>query len=125
MTRFRPFAITTIAVSLVFLLLGLFFLAMPRAGASFYGAPTRDVAATTFVRAIGLRDVALALYLLGLTLSTRWRALTIILTATIVIPAGDIALLMMSGTARPVHYLLHGASLLCFALLAMGSRRQP
>ncbi|WP_267433444.1 DUF4267 domain-containing protein [Sphingomonas sp. GM_Shp_1] len=125
MTRFHPFAVTTVALSVVFLLLGLFFLTMPQMGASFYGVPTRDVAATTFVRAIGLRDVALALYLLGLTLSARWRALTIVLTATLVIPVGDIALLMMSGTARPVHYLLHGASLLCFALLAIGSRRQP
>jgi hypothetical protein len=46
-----------------------------------------------------------------------------VLTGTLVIPIGDMMLLAWSGAGRPVHYVLHGASLLCFAGLAFWTSR--
>jgi hypothetical protein len=117
-----PLALTVCLLSSVFLVLGGLFVAAPTPAAAFFGLPTHDAAALFYVRAIGFRDLALAIYLLGLALSGQRRALTIVLAGTLIIPIGDLALLASSGTARPIHYLLHGASLLCFAGLALWSR---
>ncbi|HEX8413296.1 MAG TPA: DUF4267 domain-containing protein [Sphingomicrobium sp.] len=116
----------TLAVCLlsgVFLVLGGLFVAAPVPAAAFYGLPSRDPAALFYVRAIGVRDLALAAYLLALTFAKLRRALAVVLATTILIPVGDLALLASSGSGRPVHFLLHGASLLCFAGLALWTRR--
>jgi hypothetical protein len=107
----------------VFLVLGALFIAAPAPAAAFYGLPSRDPAALFYVRAIGFRDLALATYLLGLTSAKQHQALAIVLAATILIPVGDVALLASSDAGRTIHYLLHGASLLCFAGLALWTRR--
>ncbi len=117
------FALTAFLLSGVFLALGALFVAAPEPAAAFYGLTTHDRSALFYVRAIGFRDLALAVYLIGLTLAGQRHALTIVLTGTLIIPAGDMLLLASSGAGRPVHYLLHGASLLCFAGLALWSRR--
>lgn len=116
-------ALAICLLSGVFLVLGALFIAAPAAAAAFYGLPSREPAALFFVRAIGLRDLALATYLLGLTLAKQRRALAIVLAATILIPVGDVALLASFGAGWPIHYLLHGASLLCFAGLALWTSR--
>ena len=118
-------ALALFVLSGVFLLLGGLFVAAPVPAAAFYGLPTGDPAALFYVRAIGFRDLALAAYLLGLTYARQRRALTIVLGTTLLIPIGDLALLASSSAGRPIHYLLHGASLLCFAGLALWSRRAP
>jgi hypothetical protein len=120
-----PLTLTVCLLSGVFLVLGALFVAAPVPAAAFYGLPTRDPVSLFYVRAIGFRDLALAAYLLGLAFSGQRRALTIVLAGTLVIPIGDLALLASSGGGRPIHYLLHGASLLCFAGLALWSRREP
>jgi hypothetical protein len=120
-----PLTLTVCLLSSVFLALGGLFVAAPMPAAEFFGLPTRDPAPIFYVRAIGFRDLALAVYLLGLALSGQRRALAIVLAGTLIIPIGDLALLASSGAGRPIHYLLHGASLLCFAGLALWSRPAP
>ena len=119
----QPLALTVCLLSGVFLVLGGLFVAMPVAAATFYGLPTRDPAALFYVRAIGFRDLALAAYLLGLVVTGQGRALSTVSILTLIIPIGDLLLLASSGAGRPGHYLLHGASLLCFAGVALWSHR--
>jgi hypothetical protein len=116
-----PFLVILLAC--VFAALGGVFVMLPVPGATFYGLSTRDPTALFYVRAIGFRDLAVAAYLLGLTLARHWRALSILSAATLVIPTGDLLLLASSQAGRPVHYVLHGASLLCFAGIALWARR--
>lgn len=118
----KPLAWALLLLSAVFFVLSGLFILAPRPGALFFGLDTRDASALFYVRAVGLRDLALATYLLGLTLAGQRRALSILLAATTMIPAGDIALLTAAGAGTPIHYLLHLASLLCFAGLAIWSR---
>jgi len=110
------------ALSGLFLLLGGLFVLAPGAGAAFYGLDTGAPSALFYVRAIGFRDAALALYLFGLALAGLRRALVIVLSGTLIIPLGDLMLLAGSGAGEAVHYLLHGGSLICFAVLAWCSR---
>ena len=113
------------APSAVFLLLGALFLLAPEPAAAFYGFDVRTPSALFYVRAIGLRDAALALYLFGLAWAGLRRALMIVALGTLTIPLGDMLLLASSGAGEPVHYLLHGASLICFAVLAWWSSLPP
>jgi hypothetical protein len=119
----QPLILVVCLLAGVFLILGGLFVAMPDVAAAIYGLPSRGPAALLYVRAIGFRDLALAGYLLGLALTGQRQALFVVLTATVVIPIGDLLLLASTGDGRPVHYLLHGASLLCFAGLAFWSRQ--
>lgn len=121
----RPLALSICLLSGVFLVLGGVFLAAPRWAAGFYGLPTSHAGALSYVRAVGLRDLALAAYLLGLVAAGQRHAIFIVLLATLVIPMGDIVLLASSGAGRPVHFLLHITSLMCFAALALWSRASP
>ena len=114
----------TLLLSGVFLLVGGLFVLAPAAGAGFYGLDADAPSALFYVRAIGLRDAALALYLFGLAVAGLRRALAIVAFGTLIIPAGDILLLAASGAGKPVHYLLHAGSLLCFAGLACWCRVQ-
>ena len=107
----------------LFLLLGVLCLLAPAAAARLFGLEADAPAALFYVRAIGLRDAALALYLFGLALAGRRRALTIVALGTLIIPLGDMLLLAASGAGGPLNYLLHGASLLCFAALAWWTSR--
>ena len=121
MSRAPIFAVCLLSV--LFLVLGALFIAAPACAAAFYGLPSGGSEALFYVRAIGFRDLALAAYLLGLTLAKQRQALAIVLVATMVIPVGDVVLLASSDAGRPIHFLLHGASLLCFAGLALWTRR--
>lgn len=123
MSLTKPLRLVLYLLSGVFMVLGGFFLIDPQPAATFFGLRTSDPTALLYVRAVGLRDLALATYLLGLTLAGQHRALSVVLTGTILIPVGDILLLVASGNGQTAHYLLHGASLACFAALALWSRR--
>jgi len=107
----------------IFAILGSLFVAFPRPAATFYGNAATDPDALFYVRVIGLRDLALSAYLAGLAMAGQRQALLIILYATLLIPAGDLFLLVASGSATMVHYALHGISLLCFAVLAWWHHR--
>lgn len=118
----KPLSLGVCLLALVFLMLGGLFVAMPAPAAWIYGLPSRDPAALFYVRAIGFRDVALAAYLLGLTLAGQRRALSVVLTVTLIIPIGDLLLLASSGAGGATSYLLHGASFLSFSGLALWMR---
>jgi hypothetical protein len=118
-----PLTAATVLLSSVFLLLGGLFVFAPGAGAALYGLEARADSALFYVRVVGVRDMALAIYLSGLAIAGLRRALRVVALGTMVIPVGDMLLLAASGAGGPVHYLLHGASLLCFAGLAWGSGR--
>lgn len=123
MVQRQPFALGVFLLSGVFLMLGSVFVAAPDVAATFYGVPADARSALFYVRAIGFRDLALAAYLVGLTLAGQRHALATVLTGTLIIPFGDLLLLAASGAGKPVHYLLHGGSLLCFAGMALWARR--
>lgn len=116
-----PITITLMAC--VFAGLGALFVLAPTPAAKFYGIDAESPSGLFYVRAVGVRDLALAAYLLGLTVARQFRALSIVMFATLVIPVGDILLLAASGRAQPGHYLLHAASFLCFAGMAWWAGR--
>jgi hypothetical protein len=122
--RYFPAALTAVLLTTagVFFLLGGWFVLAPATGARIYGLSTETESALLYVRAIGLRDLALASYIAGLTVGRHRRALVILLTLTTMIPAGDLFLLGTMGTASAVHYLLHSVSLIGFAGLAWWTR---
>ena len=62
----QPLAATLYLLSGIFIALAAFFVARPAEAAAVYGLGTRDPASLFYVRAIGFRDLALAIYLLGL-----------------------------------------------------------
>jgi hypothetical protein len=109
-----------LAMAAVFLLIAALFVAVPALGAAVFGIPAPDGAGLAYVRALGLRDLALGLYLLGLVRFASRRAVGIVLGATVVIPAGDMLLVLtQDGLSSPGHLLLHGLSGACSASLAL------
>jgi hypothetical protein len=130
----RPFshvliASAAIGMAIVFLGIAVLFIAAPTIGAALFGIPAPEVEAQAYVRAIGLRDLALGLYILGLLLLVSRRAAGMVIGLTTVIPLGDMLLVLNPpGTSAWTHVLLHGASaavcvLLSAALLWSGMRR--
>lgn len=117
-----PLRLTVSAVAVAFFLLAALFILSPAQGAAFFGLATEDRTALFFVRAVGLRDLALAIYLLALAHSGGTRPLAILLAGTTVIPAGDLVLLSNTDEASKANSLLHGASLVLFASLACWAR---
>jgi hypothetical protein len=115
-----PAILIVLGLSAVFLLLGLLFIAAPRWGALLFGIPVSEGEAFSYVRAIGFRDVALALYIAALALWSTPRALSLVLGLTVLIPVLDLALLIsVRGLSSPEHLALHGVSAVCFAGLAL------
>ena len=113
-------ALVVLAMAGVFLLIAALFVAAPALGAAVFGIPAPDGAGLAYVRALGLRDLALGLYLAGLVLFSSRRAVGVVLGATVVIPVGD-ALLVLAreGLSSPGHLLLHGFSGVCCAAVAL------
>jgi hypothetical protein len=104
----------------IFLLIAAVFLFAPKLGAAVFGIPTEEAGGLDYVRALALRDLALGLYLLGLLRFSSRRAIGIVLAATLVIPAGDLLLILAwHGLSSPGYLLLHGASGACVAAVAI------
>ena len=91
-----------------FLVLGIGFASAPRFGAWLFGIEAAEGSALAYVRALGFRDVALALYIFGLiALGTR-RGLSVVLAASLVIPACDVALVLsVSGWSSIGQVFVH------------------
>lgn len=111
--------VTLLLTSAAFFLLGGLFILVPEAGGVVYGLEAHTASALFYIRAIGLRDLAVAGYILGLTVIGQRPALAIFLALTTVIPAGDLLLLGLAGTASVFNYVLHAISLIVFALLGL------
>jgi hypothetical protein len=114
------------ALSGVFVLLGLMFIFAPRAGAALFGIAAPEGPGLSYVSAIGLRDLAFGAYLAALSrLSTR-RTMGTVLGLTVLIPAGDIILILLErGFESPKHLLLHGGSGIVMAAGAFWLFNQP
>ena len=114
--------LTLFLASFVFFFLSGLFILVPVAGAHVYGLDAHTASALFYIRAIGLRDLALAAYIMGLTVLGQRSALAILLALTTVIPAGDLLLLALTGTGAVLNYSLHAISLIAFAFLALWVR---
>jgi hypothetical protein len=113
-------ALVVLALAVAFLLIDVLFIASPRTGAGVFGIPAEEAAGLAYVQALALRDLALGLYLLGLLRFSSRRAIGIVLAATVVIPVGDMLLILSrEGMASPRHLLLHGFSGGCVAMVAL------
>lgn len=123
MTRKGLFLLFSGVLGGIFLLLGLIFVVMPKAGAAIYGVVADGSAMLLYVRAVGIRDLALSAYLIGLAYAGSVRALTILAAATVVIPLGDVGLLILSDRSLGLPHVLHASSALCFAATAFWGRR--
>lgn len=106
-------------LSTVFLCLGGLFIASPASGAAIFGIPVPNGVSAGYLRAIGFRDVALALYLGGLACFSTQRAVCLVLGASVFIPVCDVILVWSSGTAAPWQIALHVVSGASLALVAV------
>lgn len=109
---------TLLAASLLFAGLGLLFLFRVDTAASLFGIPATNSENQGYVRAVGLRDLALAGYLALLTLYASARAVLLVLLVTLIIPAGDLVLVVASADGDAGQMVLHAASGLLFGGLA-------
>jgi Domain of unknown function (DUF4267) len=92
-------------------LLGLLFILAPRLGATIFGIEAPEGPGIAYLVAIGLRDLAFGLYIAALALFSGRRAVGLVLAITVLIPAGDIALVIAHrGVSSLGHLLLHAAS---------------
>ncbi|MCB5175030.1 DUF4267 domain-containing protein [Microvirga lenta] len=108
-----------LSLSVVFVLLGILFVFAPRAGAALFGIRPTEEAGLAYVSAIGLRDLALGLYLFVLSRISTRRAIGAILAVTVLIPIGDVVIVFLErGLESPGHLLLHGGSAFVMAASA-------
>ena len=116
----EPSAWLVLALSGVFVVLGLLFVLAPRTGAALFGIAAPEGSGLSYVSAIGLRDLAFGAYLAALSrLSTR-RTLGVVLGLTVLIPAGDVVIVFLErGFESPKHLLLHAGSGIVMALSAL------
>ena len=103
-------------------MLGLVFVLAPAPASALFGIPASE-AAHPYVRALGFRDLALALYLFGLLIWASRRALRIVLGASVLIPACDVVLVAsVTGLSHPLSLSLHAGAGACLAGLAFWLR---
>lgn len=116
-----------LALSAAFVCLGMLFLFSPQAGAALFGIAAPDRPGLLYVAAIGLRDLALGLYLAVLVFLATPRAVGAILGVTVLIPLGDVLLVFFErGLTSPSHLALHaGSALIMAAGAAFLLRRAP
>jgi hypothetical protein len=119
--------LVAVGLGVIFLLLGLLFVALPHGGALLFGIEAPDGEGLAYVRAIGFRDVALGFYIAALAVWSDRTALRIVLAVTVVIPVMDFALVWMhEGSGTSPNLILHGLSAAIFAGAAacLGRRRR-
>ena len=110
-------------------LLGLVLIASPEAGAAIFGLPAPVGTARGYLPAIGVRDVVFGLYILALAAFAGRRAVGIVLALTVLIPVGDILVLLAAvGLSSPAPLAAHAASGIyragAAAVLLRGSRAE-
>ena len=103
-----------LALSAIFVALGVLFLLAPRLGAALFGLPAPEGEAFFYLPAIGLRDLAFGLYLFALARLSHARAVGTILGITTLIPAGDVIVVALAH-GWTLHVLLHAFSGLVMA----------
>lgn len=97
-------------VGLGFGALGLLLIILPEPASALFGIPVDGGQGPAYVRALGIRDIALCAYLLVLC-RLHPRATRVLLRATVLIPLGDLALVTaVSGASAIGPLALHGLS---------------
>ncbi|WP_165982337.1 DUF4267 domain-containing protein [Dankookia rubra] len=100
-----------LALALALAALGLVFIAAPGWGAAIFGLPPPEGAALAYIPVVGLRDLAFAGYLLGLVWRGDRDAAALVLAVTLLIPLGDMTILLAArGPDAGWHLLPHAAS---------------
>jgi hypothetical protein len=117
-------------LSVAFLMIGVALVLAPGYGALLFGIAAPDEPARAYVRALGFRDLGLALYIAGLTWFSTRRAVSIVLGASVIIPLCDIALVWWTaGLSSPGSLVLHAGGAASLTLLALwmggGAERRP
>lgn len=116
----RPSTWAAILLGATFLAIGAAFMSAPGFGAWLFGIYTEGPIALAYVRALGFRDVALALYIFGLLAFGTARTLSLVLACSLVIPALDVILVWhQAGNAALVQIAVHLAG--AFALLTVAA----
>ena len=119
-----PRAWIVVALAVVFLALGGFFIAVPVRAAILFGLPAPENEGLAYIRAIGFRDVALGLYLLGLLLWSSRGAVRVVIGASIVIPVCDVVLVTLVTHGAAIWQIaVHAAAGLCLAGVWFSLRR--
>ncbi len=113
----EPSTWLVLALSAVFVSLGVLFLVAPRLGAALFGLPAPEGQSFGYLPAIGLRDLAFGLYLFALARLADARAVGTVLAITTLIPAGDVILVALAR-GWSLHILLHAFSGLVMAASA-------
>lgn len=107
-----------LALACIFGLIGILFVAAPEPAANVFGIPAHR-AAHPYIRALGFRDLALALYLAGLVWTANVGALKVVLGASVLIPICDVALILThAGWSAIGSIALHAAVGIVLAALA-------
>lgn len=115
----QPITWVLLCMAACFLLLGVIFISMPTWGAAIFGIPAPSGSGEAYVRALGARDAAVALYIAALTLFSTRQSLSIVLGATVLIPLCDIVLIVIiTEFSAPWTLALHAGSALCFVGMA-------
>lgn len=87
------------------------FIASPQTGAAVFGLPAPEGYGAAWVAVVGLRDLAFGGYVLALALLSTRHAVGLVLGTTVLIPLGDmLVLLAVRGFSSPGQLLLHLAS---------------
>jgi hypothetical protein len=105
----EPSTWLVLALSALFVGLGVVFLAAPRLGAAVFGLPAPEGDGFGYLPAIGLRDLAFGLYLFALARLADARALGTVLGITTLIPAGDVIVVALER-GWTLHLLVHAVS---------------
>lgn len=111
-----------IAAGVALLAIGIRFLAVPHQAARFFGL-SNPPGPFELHHIVALRDLWLALMLIGLAILREWRALGLCLGLGAMVCAGDAAIVMASS-ARPSAVAFHLASGLYCAVLAWAAWRR-
>jgi Domain of unknown function (DUF4267) len=119
-----------LVLACVFVALGGLLVAAPRWGGAVYGLPAPEGETAAWPAIVGIRDLVFGLYLLALAVTASRRALAVVLGVTVLIPVGDVLLLLVvrGGDVPPGSLLLHLASagvLAAAAALTAQSRSGP
>lgn len=102
--------------------LGALFMLLPAQAGALFGIPAVTTSGQGLIRAVALRDIALGLYLILQTLFATSRAVLILLICTLVIPFGDMFLILTIDGADPGQWPLHLTSAGCFGGMALWVR---
>jgi len=87
--------------------LGLLFILWPSAGAWLFGLDLPEGGARAWLAVVGLRDLVFAGYAFALAAFASRRALGTVLALTALIPVGDMAILLATGSGSALHLAAH------------------